>query len=76
MMCRFPLSTLVSTRDLGGTASPSGRYGVRSRSRPSDQALRVLAASGGEDFDLSVLYLARNCAMILLACCLHAGAHT
>ncbi len=33
------------TRDLGGTASPSGRFGVRSRSRPSDQALRVLAAA-------------------------------
>jgi hypothetical protein len=32
------------TRDLGGTASPSGHCGVRSRSRPSDQALRVLAA--------------------------------
>jgi len=29
---------------MDGTASPSGRYGVRSRSRPSDQALRVLAA--------------------------------
>jgi len=33
-------------RHLGGTAPPSGRFGVRSRSRPSDQALRVLAASG------------------------------
>ena len=39
-------SSSVSTRYLGGTASPSGRCGVRSRSRPSDQALRVLAASG------------------------------
>ncbi|PKL11506.1 MAG: hypothetical protein CVV52_13605 [Spirochaetae bacterium HGW-Spirochaetae-8] len=38
----FKLS--APTRYLGGTAWPSGRCGVRSRSRPSDQALRVLAA--------------------------------
>jgi len=37
-------------RHLGGTAPPSGRCGVRSRSRPSDQALRVLAASGLRGF--------------------------
>ena len=29
----------------GGSVSPSGRFGVRFRSRPSDQALRVLAAN-------------------------------
>ena len=47
------------TRDLGGTASPSGRCGVRSRSRPPDQTLRVLAASG-EAVCLSTLCQARE----------------
>jgi hypothetical protein len=32
------LTIIKLNRNLGGTASPSGRFGVRSRSRPSDQA--------------------------------------
>jgi hypothetical protein len=35
--------------------------------------LRRQAASEGEKSNLSVLYLARNCAMIALACGLHGG---
>ena len=46
-------------RHLGGTASPSGRYRVRSRFRPSDQVLRVLAASG-DAVCLSTLCQARE----------------
>jgi len=51
-LCETPIM------NMGGSATPPGRYGVRSRSRPSDQALRVLAASKTTSFLAELGWLA------------------